>query len=296
MKTRTLTFLVLAAVLTLPMSAMATDHISFRFTGHVVSIVDNHCSVPLLEPGVISVDDPVSGVFTYDLDATDTNPDPDGGWYEDSSPPSPYYVTMNGLTFQNDRDNPQTELVVANDLSYPDVTIDFFNLLTYFNSFPQSALGLDDPEINIERSGALLWFSDETHTVLSDDALPSSLNLDDWNVLGDYSLFNIHIKGSVSGDPDCSTGFWIWIYYALDTLDLCLDNETGLCGNGIDDDCDGLTDNDDPDCATTPCSGSTASTVGVSPVYSASDLGRQLAYFLLPLGAVIGLMIWRRKR
>ena len=45
------------------------------------------------------------------------------------------------------------------------------------------------------------------------------------------------------------------------------------------------------------CSGSTpASTLGPSSVYGISDLSRHLAYLLLPLGAVMGLMAWRRKK
>jgi len=71
---------------------------------------------------------------------------------------------------------------------------------------------------------------------------------------------------------------------------------TEYCTGGIDEDCDGLVDEADPDCNTAPCSGPAASTVGVSPVYSVSALGKQMAYFMLPLGAMIGLMIWRRKR
>ena len=39
-----------------------------------------------------------------------------------------------------------------------------------------------------------------------------------------------------------------------------------------------------------------ASTIGTSQVYGPSELGKHLAYFLLPLGVVIGLGIWRRKK
>ena len=45
------------------------------------------------------------------------------------------------------------------------------------------------------------------------------------------------------------------------------------------------------------CAGSAeASSYGVSPAYGPSDLGKHLAYFLLPLAAMIGLCVWRRKR
>ena len=49
--------------------------------------------------------------------------------------------------------------------------------------------------------------------------------------------------------------------------------------------------------AGTACAGSAeASAYGVNPVYRPSDLGKQMAYLLFPLGALIGLTIWRKKR
>jgi hypothetical protein len=50
-------------------------------------------------------------------------------------------------------------------------------------------------------------------------------------------------------------------------------------------------------CGGSPCVGAAAaSTLDASPVHESSDLAKHLTYFLLPLGAVIGLSIWRRKR
>ncbi len=290
MKTRTLTFFVLATVLTFPISAVATDPVSFRFTGHVTEIDDDDCSVPLLEPGVISIDDPVSGIFTYDLDAIDTDPDPNEGYYDAHSPPMPNYVTINGLSFQADPDDPHVAVYIYNDKPFFPFESDEIALFALTHSVPYSDLGLDDPEVTIDLTVMIIGLFDFTATVFSGDSLPSSLDLDDWDVTDHH----IDIRGNVTGDPSCS--FNIRLLFDIDSLDLCLDNETGLCSNGIDDDCDGNIDAADPDCATTSCSGSAASTVGVSPVYSASDLGRQLAYFLLPLGSIIALGFWRRKR
>ena len=293
MKVRTLTFFVLAAVLTFPMSSMATDPISFRFTGHLTEIIDEDCSVPLLEPGVISVDDPVSGIFTYDLDSTDIEPDdPAFGFYEDHSPRCPYHVTVNGVSFQNDPDNPNLYVKIWDDADTHLGIIDEFDVVGSPTSVPYSDLGLDDPEIVGTQTVLVAMLVDSTSTVFSGDSLPSSLDLVDWDMIPSRGL--VYISGEATGDPPCS--FSIQIVFDIDSLDPCLDYETGLCSNGIDDDCDGLIDGDDPDCATTPCSGSAASTVGVSPVYSASDLGKQLAYLLLPLGAIIARGTWRRKR
>jgi len=51
------------------------------------------------------------------------------------------------------------------------------------------------------------------------------------------------------------------------------------------------------DCTGGVCMASTAaSSLDANLVYESSDLAKHLAYFLLPIGAVIGLVIWRRKR
>ena len=69
------------------------------------------------------------------------------------------------------------------------------------------------------------------------------------------------------------------------------------CSDWKDNDCDGNPDCHDPDCpACPPCSGSAAaSTLGVDRAHGTSDLGKHLAYFLLPVGAVLAIGIWRRR-
>jgi hypothetical protein len=70
----------------------------------------------------------------------------------------------------------------------------------------------------------------------------------------------------------------------------------GNCADGADNDCDGWVDTD-PECTGGTCTGSAeASTYEASPVYGSSDLSKHLAYFMLPLGALIAIRIWRRKR
>lgn len=74
---------------------------------------------------------------------------------------------------------------------------------------------------------------------------------------------------------------------------------TGNCSDGKDNDCDGSPDCNDPDCPACPtsCAGNAAaSTIGATSVHGASDLGKHLAFFLLPVGAVIGLRIWRNRK
>jgi len=68
------------------------------------------------------------------------------------------------------------------------------------------------------------------------------------------------------------------------------------CADSIDNDCDGVVDTD-PECTGGTCTGSVeASTYEASSVYGSSDLGKHMTYLLFPLGAVMGLMLWRRKR
>lgn len=66
---------------------------------------------------------------------------------------------------------------------------------------------------------------------------------------------------------------------------------TEIC-NGIDDNCDGFTDEGCSSCAGTAA----ASTYGASPVYGPSDLAKHLGSFLLPVGAVLAISIRRRKK
>ena len=45
------------------------------------------------------------------------------------------------------------------------------------------------------------------------------------------------------------------------------------------------------------CADSAAASIyQASPIHGPSDLGLHLCYFLLPIGAVVALRIWRRKR
>ena len=66
------------------------------------------------------------------------------------------------------------------------------------------------------------------------------------------------------------------------------------CGNGVDDDCDGLADGLDEDCMSGSCADpAEASVHATKRVYGASDLLGHLACFLLPVGFAV---VWRSRR
>ncbi len=70
----------------------------------------------------------------------------------------------------------------------------------------------------------------------------------------------------------------------------------GNCSDGIDNDCDGSIDSD-PECSSGPCvGGAAASTYEPSSVHVASYPANDLVYLFLPLGAAVGLKIWRRRK
>ena len=67
-----------------------------------------------------------------------------------------------------------------------------------------------------------------------------------------------------------------------------------VCDNGLDDDCDGLTDGQDTDCVAGSCADTAEASVhATNRVHGASDLLRHLTFFLLPVGLALA---WRHLR
>jgi len=139
--------------------------------------------------------------------------------------------------------------------------------------------------------GEIVWWSWQTDywgTAVIDPrirlAIPCSL--EDDNDDDGYVSFACGGDDCNDGDPAVNPG-------------MSESEVTGNCSDGKDNDCDGSPDCNDPDCPACPtsCAGNAAaSTLGATSVYGASDLGKHLAFFVLPVGAVIGLRIWRHRK
>ena len=72
-----------------------------------------------------------------------------------------------------------------------------------------------------------------------------------------------------------------------------------VCGNEVDDDCDDLIDDDDPDCGAGPQWGPAAqaeASVQGSALQGRPDALNILGTMLFPIGVIIFLKTWRRKK
>ena len=70
-----------------------------------------------------------------------------------------------------------------------------------------------------------------------------------------------------------------------------------LC-DGVDNQCPGDAGygTTDEGCSSSCAGTAAASTIGASPVYGFNDLGRHMAYFIFPMGAVVLLTLRRRRK
>jgi hypothetical protein len=144
-----------------------------------------------------------------------------------------------------------------------------------------------DGEPQMNDRGEIVWWSWETDSWNSGIFNPQirlviPCSLDDDNDDDGYVSVACGGDDCNDGDPAVNPG-------------MSESEVIGNCSDWKDNDCDGSPDCNDPDCPDCPtsCAGNAAaSTLGATSVHGASDLGKHLAFFLLPVGAVIGLRIW----
>lgn len=100
------------------------------------------------------------------------------------------------------------------------------------------------------------------------------------------------IAGIIGGD-DCDDSP---ANGALSNPGLTEDIASGNCSDTFDNDCDTLFDSD-PECSGGACSASVeSSTIGASKVYAGSAPIRNVAHLLMPVGALIAIRLWRRRK
>jgi hypothetical protein len=123
--------------------------------------------------GVIKINDTIKGKYTYDSNATDTEPDPAIGIYWYYSSPCRIEIKAGGFVFKTDPNNVEFGIGVANDLVYPYPQGDMYEIASFNNSNLSNGYivtGID----------WLLY--DPSGTALSSDSLPTTAPvLSKWN-------------------------------------------------------------------------------------------------------------------
>lgn len=147
--------------------ALAQNTQGFTLSGVVTTVEDptNYLG------GSVSLGDPVSGVFYYDLDAVDIDSSPNVGYYKHNSSPYGISLRINSLTFRTDPANLDFFAVTVNNLSGRD----YFVLGSNANIFPWST------PLSQSTMSEIAWeLDDPSGTALSNTNLPTSFNLADW--------------------------------------------------------------------------------------------------------------------
>lgn len=201
MRTKLLGVMSLGAVLVLLPACQRANLVSFRFGGEV-GLVDDFND---LLGGAISVGDPVSGVFRYDLFTQDSDPSPHTGLYVHRTPPAGISMEIEGLVFRTDPKDVHFQVEVHSFFGDP---ADMLILSSYTNRIP-----ILEPAI-LEGSLVNISLSDLTHGALAGDVLPVELHLDDWT----SAFGTIRLDAGDSGE--------VFLQFSLDALEPCPSSET----------------------------------------------------------------------
>jgi hypothetical protein len=164
-----------AGLLWNPASASCAE-ISIEITA-TVSLVDDPDN---LLHNAVAPGDIMTGIYTYDSSAVDSNPLPQVGDYFYSTAPNGIRLNVNGLTFATDPRDVNFLLELVNDYNNSDNYV----VISYNNFFSVSATGM--PVMNI-----IDWqLDDPTQTALSSTALPRNAPvLSNWQ-----SIFGLSIS------------------------------------------------------------------------------------------------------
>lgn len=203
MRTKLLGVMVAGSLLVLSLACQRENLMSFQFGGEVDLVNDFND----LLGGAISVGDPVSGVFRYDLDTEDGNLSPYAGLYVHTAPPAGISMEIKGLVFRTDPGDVDFHVEVDCFIGNPAHTL---VLSSWTNIIPMLEPGI------LEGSLLHISLSDLTHGALAGDALPAELNLEDWT----FALGAVSLNAGDSGD--------VFLQIAIETLEPCSSRER--CG------------------------------------------------------------------
>ncbi len=167
MKTKALGIILSGFLLVSVPACQRENLVSFQFGGSV-GLLDDFDN---LLGGAISVGDPVSGVFRYDLNTEDSDPLPYSGLYVHTAPPAGISAEIKGFVFRTDPANVDFQVEVDCFVGHP---ADILVLSSWKNTIP-----ILDPGI-LEGSLLNIALSDYTHGALEDDGLPAELHREDW--------------------------------------------------------------------------------------------------------------------
>ena len=150
------------------------------------SVREIYDDADLLE-GAITIDDIITGTYTYSTDVADTNPSSTVGDYEYSESSYGVELLCNGLEFKTDPCDVDFLLKIINDKDYGYGEEDVYLFYSYNNLPLLSSIGID----------SISWqLNDYTGTAISSTALPSTAPiLEDWQ-----SLVGVHIRSEKIGD------------------------------------------------------------------------------------------------
>lgn len=194
MRTKRLSLILVGSLLVLLPACQGENLVSFQFGGSV-SLLDDFND---LLGGAISVGDPVSGVFRYDLNTGDSDPSPYGGLYVHTAPPAGISVETKGFVFRTDPVNVDFQVEVDSFIGHP---ADTLILSSWKNIIPILESGI------LEGSLLHVSLSDLTHGALEGDALPAELHLEDWT----SAFGTIRIDAGGNGD--------VFLQFSIDTLE-----------------------------------------------------------------------------
>ncbi len=145
--------------------------ISYTFTGTVTMVID---SEPCPLDGIISLDDAVQGMLTYDPDTLDVEANENIGEYPHDGAPSGFSATINGHTFRTDPDDYQFDIFVYDNLAGGD------RFRVESSVTVPDSIDLDPSCVSTTSFLPMELVDNDTQTALSSDSLPTDLVLSDW--------------------------------------------------------------------------------------------------------------------